>query len=533
MSKEVTFGAEARAALQEGLDILANAVKSTLGPRGRHAAIDRGYGPPLITKDGVTVARAITLSDKLKNMGASLVKDVASSTNSLAGDGTTTATVLAQAIYNEGAKMVAAGHNPVLIKRGIDLATERVASRLKDIAIDVSSQEMLESIAVISANNDDALGKLIAEAVAAVGENGLISVEESTGADTNVVYADGLSFDRGYIHPIFVTNPDRYVAELENPLILFYDGKIVKTSDIMKVASEVAETKRPLLIIAQTVMDEALETLKLNKQRGALASCVVRAPGFGDIRRDMLLDLAAVCGGTVFSADTEDQLLGVNLSDLGQARRVVVTRDTTTIIDGAGSNEEVKRREESIKERMTNDNLETYEIAAFKERLSKLAGSVAVFRVGGVSEAEVKEKKDRVEDAINAVKAAIEQGVVPGGGSALLHCVEDLDSFIKAGDFMHEEVVGMEVVSRAIRAPFSQILNNAGLNYHLHMETVIRTDNKLAGFNALLMKLEDNMVEAGVIDPVKVVRTALENASSSAGTLLTTQVAIFDEEKRE
>jgi len=530
MSKEVSFGAEARAALQEGLDILANAVKSTLGPRGRHAAIDRGYGPPLITKDGVTVARSITLSDKLKNMGASLVKDVASSTNSLAGDGTTTATVLAQAIYNEGAKMVAAGHNPVLIKRGVDLATERVTSRLLDVSIDVSSQEMLESIAVISANNDDALGRLIAEAVAAVGENGLISVEESTGADTTVAYSDGLSFDRGYIHPIFVTNQDRYVAELENPFILFYDGKITNTTDIMKVATEVSETKRPLLVVAQTVMDEALETLKLNKQRGALASCVVRAPGFGDIRRDMLLDLAAVTGGKVLSSDTEDQLLSVSLSDLGQARRVLVTRDTTTIIDGAGDDEEVSRREESIKQRMRTEALETYEIAAFRERLSKLAGSVAVFRVGGVSEAEVKEKKDRVEDAINAVKAAIEQGVVPGGGSALLHCVEDLEAFIKSGDFMHEEVVGMEVVSRAIRAPFSQILNNAGLDYHLHMETIIRTDNIQSGFNALRMQLEDNMVEAGVIDPVKVVRTALENAASSAGTLLTTQVAIFDEE---
>ena len=288
MSKEVSFGSEARSALQEGLDILANAVRSTLGPRGRHAAIDRGYGPPLITKDGVTVARAITLSDKLKNMGASLVKDVASSTNSLAGDGTTTATVLAQAIYNEGAKMVAAGHNPVLIKRGIDLATERISSRLSDIAIDISSQEMLESIAIISANNDEKLGRLIAEAVSAVGENGLISVEESTGAETSVTYSDGLSFDRGYIHPIFVTNPDRYVAELENPFILFYDGKITNTADIMKVATEVSETKRPLLVVAQTVMDEALETLKLNKQRGALASCAVRAPGFGDIRRDML-----------------------------------------------------------------------------------------------------------------------------------------------------------------------------------------------------------------------------------------------------
>ena len=531
MSKEVSFGAEARSALQEGLDILANAVKSTLGPRGRHAAIDRGYGPPLITKDGVTVARAITLSDKLKNMGASLVKDVASSTNSLAGDGTTTATVLAQAIYNEGAKMVAAGHNPVLIKRGIDMATERVSSRLSDIAIDISSQEMLESIAVISANNDDALGKLIAEAVSAVGENGLISVEESTGAETSVAYADGLSFDRGYIHPIFVTNPDRYVAELENPFILFYDGKITNTADIMKVATEVSETKRPLLVVAQTVMDEALETLKLNKQRGALASCAVRAPGFGDIRRDMLLDLAAVCGGKVFSSDTEGQLLNVNLSDLGQARRVLVTRDSTTIVDGLGSEEAVSQREDSIRVRMRSDNLETYEIAAFRDRLSKLAGSVAVFRVGGISEAEVKEKKDRVEDAINAVKAAIEQGVVPGGGSALLHCVEDLDSLIKSGNFMHEEVVGMEVVSRAIRAPFSQILTNAGLNYHLHMETIIRTDNMLAGFNALMMSVEDNMVDAGVIDPVKVVRTALENAASSAGTLLTTQVAIFDEEK--
>jgi chaperonin GroEL len=529
MNKEVSFGLEARKALQEGLDILANAVKATLGPRGRHAAIERPFGPPLITKDGVTVARSINLSDKLKNMGASLVKDVASSTNAFAGDGTTTATVLAQAIYTEGSKMVAAGYNPVLIKRGMDLAVEHVSDKLKEIAVSISNQDMLNSIAVISANNDRKLGEMIGEVVSTVGNDGLISVEESAGAETTVSYSDGLSFDRGYVTPAFSTNLDRLTVEYENPLILFYDGRISKTSDLMPVMEAVAEVGRPLLVVAQTVENEALQTMLLNNTRKALISCAVRAPGFGDIRRDILGDLTALCGGRVFNNDTEGQLKLVRLEDLGQARRVVVTRDNTSIIDGAGKQDLIDRRIESVRERMSQPGVETYELAAFKQRLSALSGSVAIFKVGGVSEAEVKEKKDRVEDAINAVRAAIEEGVVPGGGSAFLHCVSSLESLKETDGLTTEEIVGIDVVSRSIRAPFAQILSNAGMNYHLHMENIITSENRLLGFDALRGKIEDDMVSAGVIDPVKVVRTGLENAASSAGTLLTTEVAIFNE----
>lgn len=532
MSKEVLLGVKARESLQEGLDILANAVKATLGPRGRHAAIERAYGPPLVTKDGVTVARAIDLNDRLKNMGASLVKSVASSTNSLAGDGTTTATVLAQAIYTEGASMVAAGHNPVLVKRGIDLAVQTVISNLREISVDITSEDMLNSIAVISANNDKELGALIAEVVSAVGSDGLISVEESAGGETSVSYTDGLSFDRGYVSPAFSTNLDRLTVEYENPFILFYDGRISKTADLMPVMEDVAPTGRPLLIIAQTVENEALQTMILNNSKGSIKCCPVRAPGFGDIRRDMLGDLAAVCGGRVFDNDTEGQLRSVSLADLGQARRVTVFRDSTSIIDGLGTSDSVDKRVESIKVRMNNSSMESYELAALRERLSALVGSVALIRVGGVSDTEVREKKDRVEDAINAVKAAIEEGVVPGGGSALLRCVSALDNLRSDENLMTEEVVGINVVSKAIKAPFSQILTNAGENYHLHMESIISSENNKMGYNALSGRIEEDMVAAGIIDPLKVVRTGLENAASSSGTLLTTEVAIFLSEEK-
>ena len=531
MSKRVILGSGARSELQDGLDILANAVKATLGPRGRHAAIERAYGPPLITKDGVTVAKSIELSDRLKNMGASLIKSVASSTNSLAGDGTTTATVLAQAIYSEGAKMVAAGHNPVLIKRGIDLAVENVVSQLRELAVDVSSEDMLNSIAIISANNDRKLGLIIGEVVAAVGNDGLISVEESAGGDTAVSYTDGLSFDRGYITPAFSTNTDRMTVEFDNPLILIYDGRVSKTSDLMPVMEMVAETDRPLLVIAQTVEGEALQTMVLNKGRGSLVSCAVRAPGFGDIRRDMLGDIAAVCNATLLSGDTAGQLRAIKSTDLGSARKISITRDATSIIDGVGTQESIDERINSVRVRMNGGGLEVYEIAALKQRLSALSGSIALLRVGGVSDSEVREKRDRVEDAINAVRAAIEEGVVPGGGSALLHCVSELSSLKLSKDLTTEEIVGIDVVSKAIKAPFAQILTNSGENFHLHMENLINADSKRAGYNALFGRVEEDMISAGIIDPVKVVRTALENAASSSGTLLTTEVAIFNEDK--
>lgn len=526
MGKEVRFSTEARNGLQEGLDILANAVKATLGPRGRHAAIERRFGPPLITKDGVTVARSITLSDRVQNMGAELVKSVASSTNSIAGDGTTTATVLAQAIYTEGAKMVAAGHNPVLIKRGIDKAVDVVVAKLNDISQPVNNEALINSVAVISANNDEKLGALIASVVSAVGNDGMISVEETTGVETSVSYTEGMNFDRGYITPTFSTNLEKLTCELDNPYVLIYDGKISLTSEIMPILNAISEEGRPLLIVAQTVDSEALETLVLNKARGALVSCAVRAPGFGDIRKDMLEDIAAVCGGRLFTSEVTRSLREITLEDLGQARKAVITRASTSLIDGMGSQDIVDSRIQQIKTQLSQ-SLESFEYAALKQRLSAISGAVAVLSVGGISESEVKERRDRVEDAINAVKAAIEEGIVPGGGSALLHCVRELKSLRKE-PLMTEELVGIDVMINAIKAPFKQVLVNSGEEHHSYMEKVINSKNKTSGFDALKGVFVQDMVSGGIIDPVKVVRTAIQNASSASGTLLTTEVTVSE-----
>jgi chaperonin GroEL len=527
MSKEVKFSSEARCGLQDGLDTLANAVKATLGPKGRNAAIERTYGPPLITKDGVTVARAITLGDSVNNMGAELVKSVASSTNSVAGDGTTTATVLAQAIYTEGAKMVAAGHNPVLIKRGIDKAVTVVVDKLKDISAPVADDETVKNVAIISANNDVELGSLIGEVVSAVGNDGMISVEEATGAGTSVAYTEGITFDRGWITPTFATNLERLTVEFENPFILVYDGRIASTYEIMPILEAVSEHNRPLLIVSQTTESEALQTLVLNKARGTLSSCAVRAPGFGNIRRDMLGDIAAVCNAALLTDEAGNPLRDITLNDLGTARRVMVTRGTTTIVDGAGTAEDVKCRADTIKRQLSQD-LETYEYASLRQRLSSLVGSIAVLKVGGISESEMKERKDRVEDAINAVKAAIEEGIVPGGGAALLHCESDLQSLKDSKGLITEEVVGVDVIARAIREPFIQILVNAGIEYHSYMEKIIGSNKMFSGFDALSGKPSNDMLKDGIIDPVKVVRTAIENAASASGTLLTTEVVIYE-----
>lgn len=524
IGKEVRFSSDARDGLKEGLDILANAVKSTLGPRGRHAAIERSYGQPLITKDGVTVARSITLSDRVRNMGAELIKSVASSTNAVAGDGTTTATVLAQAIYTEGAKMVAAGHNPVLIKRGIDKAVRVVSKKLVDIAKPLDNEDMINNVAIISANNDQELGSLIGSVVSTVGNDGMISVEEATGLDTSVSYTEGINFDRGYITPTFATNMEKLTCELDNPYILLYDGRISSTADLMPVLEAVSEQNRTLLVVAQTVENEALQTLVLNKARQALVSCAVRAPGFGDIRKDMLEDIAVVSGGKLFSSEVPNSLRNASLNDLGQARRVVISRANTSIIDGAGEPSSVERRAERIRSHM-NHNLEGFEYAALKSRLSSLSGAVAVLKVGGLSDSEVKEKKDRVEDAINAVKAAIEEGIVPGGGAALLHCTKDLKA-LKKEALMTEEIVGVDVIINAIKAPFKQVLLNSGEEHHSYMEKIINSKNTSCGFDALRGNYLQDMYEAGIIDPVKVVRSALENAASASGTLLTTEVTI-------
>ena len=531
MGKEVRFSSDARQGLQEGLDVLANAVKATLGPRGRNAAIERRFGPPLITKDGVTVARSITLNDRVQNMGAELIKSVASATNNAAGDGTTTATVLAQAIYTEGAKMVSAGHNPVLIKRGIDKAVDVVVAKLNDISQSVDSEELINSVAVISANNDVKLGNLIGSVVAAVGDDAMISVEEATGLETSVSYTEGVNFDRGYITPTFATNLEKLSCELDNPYILLYDGKISATSELLPILEAISEEGRTLLVIAQTVEGEALQTLVLNKARGALVSCAVRAPGFGDIRKDMMEDIAVVCGGKLFTSEVTGSLRGLALEDLGQARKVAVLRDLTSIIDGAGTQEAVGERVRQIKAQ-ANQSLEAYEHAALKQRLSSLSGAVAVLSVGGLSESEVKEKKDRVEDAINAVKAAIEEGIVPGGGAALLHCVKDLAALRKE-PMMTEELVGVDIILKAIKAPFKQVLANSGEEYHSYMEKIISSKNKACGFDALKGAFVADMVDGGIIDPVKVVRSAIQNAASASGTLLTTEVTVceINEEK--
>jgi len=527
VGKEVKFSADARNGLKDGLDILANAVKATLGPKGRHAAIDRSFGPPLITKDGVTVARSITLDNKMHSMGAELIKSVASSTNASAGDGTTTATVLAQSIFTEGAKMVAAGHNPVLIKRGIDKAVKSVVEKLKGISKSVADEETIKNVAIVSSNNDVGLGTTIGEAVSAVGDHGMISVEDAPGFETAVVYTEGMTFDKGYITPTFATNLEKLTVEFDNPLILVYDGRISNTYDILPILEAVSEQARPLLIISQTTEGEALQTLVLNKARGALQSCAVRAPGFGNIRRDMLSDIATVCGTTLFTSEAGCPLRSVSVEHLGTARRVLVTRSDTTIIDGACSQDEIDERIKTLRVQL-EQNLETYEIASIRQRLSALSGSVAVFKVGGISEAEVKERKDRVEDAINAVKAAIEEGIVPGGGAALLHCVPVLQKLKNDTSLITEELIGVDVIMRSIRAPFIQILTNAGIEHFSYMEKIINSKKMFSGYDAFNDCYIDDMLKSGIIDPVKVVRSALENAASASGTLLTTEVVVFD-----
>jgi chaperonin GroEL len=533
MSKEVKIGLDARGGMQVGLDILANAVRVTLGPKGRHAAIERAYGPPLITKDGVTVARSINLSNKMENMGAQLIKSVASATNSVAGDGTTTATILAQSIYSEGAKMVAAGHNPVLIKRGIDMAVDSVVSSLKNISSEVSGTDTVRDVAIISANNDTELGTLISEVVSTVGNDGIISVEEATGSETGVTYTEGLAFDRGYISPAFATNQEKLTVEFDNPFIITYDDSLTSSQEFLSILSAASEASRPVLIIAKDIGSEALQTLILNKARGTLESCPVKAPGFGDIRAEMLGDIATICGGSMLTNEGGSALRNVTLEDLGTARRVVVSRNKTTIIDGAGSSEDIEVRIASIKSQLESSDLFPHQAASLRHRLSTLSGAVAIFRVGGMSEAEMRERKDRVEDSINAVQAAIQEGIVPGGGAALLHCVPNLRQLSNNPSLSTEEKVGVGIVAHAVCDPFKQILTNAGVEPYEFMQKIINSKNTTCGYNALTNSFQVDMVKAGIIDPVKVVRSALEHAASAGGTLLTTEVAIYSEESSE
>lgn len=529
-SKEVSFGSDARSEIQKGVNILADAVKSTLGPRGRHAAIERINGSPLITKDGVTVAKSITLKDPLQNMGSQLIKTVASATNFYAGDGTTTATVLAQSIFNEGLKMVSAGHNPVLIKRGLDLALGETIKFLESMAKPIDNEKTLFHVATISTNNDEELGRTIGEIVTNVGEDGVISVEDGTGGKTSVTYTDGLQLGRGFVSPAFVLNLEKMNCEMEDPYIIMYDDKLSTSQDFLELVVKVHQSGKPFLLIAKDVEGEALATLVLNRERANLICCAVKAPGFGDTRRDCLEDIAAVVGGKVFDNKSGRALKDVELDQLGRARKVVVTRNNCLIIDGGGNKERTKQRIALIKDHMADSALFDHQKGSLKERLARLAGGAAVFRVGGSTESEMRERKDRVEDALNAVRAAIEMGVLPGGGSALLQASENLLNNVlstkKVSDLLPEEIAGINILKNALKEPFLQIMKNGGFDQY-RFQSEILAKKGFVGFDALRGEFVSDMLERGIIDPLKVVKKGVENAVSASGTLLTTEVCIF------
>ena len=530
-AKEVKFGAEARAEIQKGVNIVADAVKVTLGPRGRHAALERGYGTPVVTKDGVSVARAIELKDPLQNMGVSLIKAAASATNSMAGDGTTTATVLSQAIFNEGLKLISAGNNPVLLKRGLDLGLSQVTTFLSTLSRSIDSEETLKHVATISTNNDAELGSMIGEVISNVGEDGVVSLEESTGGQTQITYTEGLQIAKGWLSPTFVTNIEKLSCEFENAYIALYDDKISSSSEFLEIIQKAHAHGAPLFIIARDVEGEALATLVLNRQKANLLCCAIKAPGFGDVRRDMLEDIAAVVGGKVFDNSNGRALRDAELSDLGRARRILCTRNTTLVVDGGGGKESVDSRVRMIKSQMADDTLFDHQKSNLKDRLSKLAGGAAVFRVGGSTEGEMRERKDRVEDSLNAVRAAIEMGIVPGGGSALLQASRVLGDYIqtkKGSDLLPEEIAGLSILRNALREPFIQIMRNAGFDHHGPQEKILSVGG-FVGFDALRGEFVEDMMDRGIIDPVKVVRKGVENAVSAAGTLLTTEVCVYQD----
>ena len=523
MAKEITFDTVAREKLKAGVDALANAVKVTLGPKGRNVVIDKKFGAPHITKDGVTVAKEIELSDPIENMGAQMLKEVASKTADQAGDGTTTATVLAQAMVGAGLKNVASGANPMDLKRGMDKAVKAVVSELRKISREVGSDyEKIKQVATISANNDETVGSLIADAMKKVGTEGVITVEEAKGTETDVKTVEGMQFDRGYLSPYFVTNTENMEVELENAFILIYDKKISSMKELLPVLEKTAQSGKPLLIIAEDVDGEALATLVVNKIRGALRVAAVKAPGFGDRRKAMLQDIAVLTGGTVISEETGLKLDNATLEDLGRAEKISIDKDNTTIVNGAGVKENILARVNEIKsqiEKTTSD----YDQEKLQERLAKLAGGVAVLYVGAATEVEMKEKKDRVDDALHATRAAVEEGIVPGGGVALIRASAALDSLTGLND---DETTGIQIVRRAIEEPLRQIVANAGGEGAVVIQK-IREGKGDFGYNARNEKYED-LFAAGVIDPTKVCRVALENASSIAGMLLTTECVISD-----
>ncbi|RHH26063.1 chaperonin GroEL [Desulfovibrio legallii] len=521
-AKEILFDVKAREKLARGVDKLADAVKVTLGPKGRNVAIEKSFGAPVITKDGVTVAKEIELSDKFENMGAQLVKEVASKTSDAAGDGTTTATILAQAIYHEGIKLVAAGRNPMAVKRGIDKGVEALIAELANLAKPTRDQKEIAQIGTISANSDATIGNIIAEAMAKVGKEGVITVEEAKGLETTMDVVEGMRFDRGYLSPYFVTNAEKMVCEMDNPYILCTEKKISSMKDMLPVLEQVAKVNRPLMIIAEDVEGEALATLVVNKLRGALQVVAVKAPGFGDRRKAMLQDIAILTGGEVASEETGSKLENMTLAQLGTAKRIVVDKENTTIVDGAGKSEDIKARVKQIRAQV-EESTSDYDREKLQERLAKLVGGVAVVHVGAATEVEMKEKKDRVEDALNATRAAVEEGIVPGGGTALIRVSKVLGDIKPADD---DELAGVNIVRRAIEEPLRQIAHNAGFEGSIVVEKV-RQGKDGFGFNAATGEYED-LIKAGVIDPKKVTRTALQNAASVASLLLTTECAIAE-----
>ena len=528
MAKEIVFEIDARDRLKKGVDALANAVKATLGPKGRNVVIDKKFGAPQVTKDGVTVAKEIELADAVENMGAQMVKEVASKTNDIAGDGTTTATVLAQAIINAGLKNVAAGANPMDLKRGIDKAVATVVAELKKLSKEVGSDnDKIKQVATVSANNDEAIGSLIAEAMKVVGNDGVITVEEAKGTETEVKTVEGMQFDRGYLSPYFVTNADKMIAELENPHILIYDKKISNMKDLLPVLEPVAQSGNPLLIIAEDVDGEALATLVVNKIRGSLKIAAVKAPGFGDRRKAMLEDIAILTGGTMISEERGFKLENTTIDMLGTCEKIEIDKDNTTVINGAGNKDDILARTNQIKAQIETTTSD-YDKEKLQERLAKLAGGVAVLYVGAATEVEMKEKKDRVDDALAATRAAVEEGIVPGGGIGYIRAAEALD---EKGGLNEDENTGIKIVTRAIEEPLRAIIANSGGEGAVIVQKVKEGKNDF-GFNARTETYE-NLFKSGVIDPTKVSRSALENAASIASMLLTTECVIADEPSEE
>ena len=515
MAKKITLGEEARQSLLKGINTLSDVVKETLGPRGKNVILEKKFGSPTSTKDGVTVAKEIELKEPLENIGAQLVKEVASKTSDVAGDGTTTATILAQGIYSGGLKYVTAGANPNLIKKGIDKAVEKVVEELKKISRQVS-EETITQVGTISANNDESIGKIIAEAMDKVGKDGVITVEEAQGLETTMEIVEGMQFDRGYLSPYFITDPDRMECVLENPLLLLHEKKISNLKELLPLLENIAKMGKPLLVIAEEVEGEALATLVVNKLKGTFHCSAVKAPGFGDRRKAMLEDIATLTGGRVITEDIGVKLENVGIEWLGEAKKVVIDKDNTTIVEGKGKQEDVQARIKQIRTQI-EETTSDYDIEKLQERLAKIVGGVALIRVGAATETELKEKKARVEDAMHATKAAVEEGIVPGGGVALLRCQKVLKE-LKFDDDMQ---IGVSIINRAIEEPLRQIANNAGQEGSIVVEKVKDMEQD-KGFNALTEKYED-LVKSGIIDPTKVVRAAIQNASSIAGLLLTTE----------